>query len=548
MMKYSISLDPIIKRCQNYQRPKMTWISKICEKLLSKTHVKFTWCNQADLEQAFLSEIKHICSKGMMAIQQAEFIDHSTSKVQKKLNHALKVGQSNGCFPRRLIEKIMNDLSVMTHVDATSLLSLLKQTTSLYTDLERRSSWLLNPEVTKNSLERLDPYLDRYQIAHYLRYRMRTSFPYRFRSSIRMITVIDAISTFFYATKKAFEDPIYRGLNTVLHYDAFIDWGGTNSKHGHESIVSMNQMHGRYYIPNTGMKAVLLICALYPILSDTYLKTLQASEKEKKAWYYVFKDMGEAMNIQDLPNDVDAAQSWMETLINQHSHPSTHKAKMYQLMDDTYSKSSGMNPIIVSLYQLCTKLCIWQDYRQAIKLSPPKRWELTIGLCWIGFLDLLARQIPAQPFVPSIVKTPLYPTGHTLDSSKSSPKKPYAGSSERVKFLGSCPFQFVKQDQVKFPDSQHPVNDIQDALPMPLPKVTWGDVKKHNSQGGIWLVIHGVVYDLSSFADKHPAGKKILLANLNKDASQAFDQAGHSALTKVFALNFRVATLQSDAS
>lgn len=36
-------------------------------------------------------------------------------------------------------------------------------------------------------------------------------------------------------------------------------------------------------------------------------------------------------------------------------------------------------------------------------------------------------------------------------------------------------------------------------------------IAKHKSADSCWLVIHGKVYDVTSFLDKHPGGRAILL-------------------------------------
>ncbi|KAI8960654.1 FMN-dependent dehydrogenase-domain-containing protein [Daldinia sp. FL1419] len=54
---------------------------------------------------------------------------------------------------------------------------------------------------------------------------------------------------------------------------------------------------------------------------------------------------------------------------------------------------------------------------------------------------------------------------------------------------------------------------------------TWklAEVKEHNTQDSCWMVLHGKVYDITSFIPKHPGGRSILLKNAGQDASAAFD-------------------------
>lgn len=53
-------------------------------------------------------------------------------------------------------------------------------------------------------------------------------------------------------------------------------------------------------------------------------------------------------------------------------------------------------------------------------------------------------------------------------------------------------------------------------------------VRKHDSPEDLWMVIHNKVYDISSFALKHPGGIEVLVDCGGVDATEAFDDVGHS--------------------
>ncbi|GMN62488.1 hypothetical protein TIFTF001_031567 [Ficus carica] len=57
---------------------------------------------------------------------------------------------------------------------------------------------------------------------------------------------------------------------------------------------------------------------------------------------------------------------------------------------------------------------------------------------------------------------------------------------------------------------------------------TLAQVSEHNSPKNCWLIIDGKVYDVTKFLEDHPGGDEVLLSATGKDATDDFEDVGHS--------------------
>ncbi|KAH6867382.1 hypothetical protein B0T10DRAFT_572372 [Thelonectria olida] len=61
-----------------------------------------------------------------------------------------------------------------------------------------------------------------------------------------------------------------------------------------------------------------------------------------------------------------------------------------------------------------------------------------------------------------------------------------------------------------------------------MDEFTTKQVAEHNSPEDAWLTIHGQVYDVTKYLADHPGGADVLTEAAGTDASEEFDNAGHS--------------------
>ncbi|SCV72726.1 BQ2448_4263 [Microbotryum intermedium] len=57
---------------------------------------------------------------------------------------------------------------------------------------------------------------------------------------------------------------------------------------------------------------------------------------------------------------------------------------------------------------------------------------------------------------------------------------------------------------------------------------TFEDLKARSSKKDLHMLIHGKVYAIAKFLDEHPGGDEVLLGEAGKDATEAFEDVGHS--------------------
>jgi len=78
-------------------------------------------------------------------------------------------------------------------------------------------------------------------------------------------------------------------------------------------------------------------------------------------------------------------------------------------------------------------------------------------------------------------------------------------------------------------------------------ELTYTEVAAHSSKKDLYLVIHDKVYDTSSFVDEHPGGEEVLLDVGGQDATEAFEDVGHSDEAREILDGLLIGTLKRQA-
>eukprot|EP01086_Lenisia_limosa_P010259 TRINITY_DN34355_c0_g1_i1.p1 TRINITY_DN34355_c0_g1~~TRINITY_DN34355_c0_g1_i1.p1 ORF type:complete len:128 (-),score=20.04 TRINITY_DN34355_c0_g1_i1:66-449(-) len=79
------------------------------------------------------------------------------------------------------------------------------------------------------------------------------------------------------------------------------------------------------------------------------------------------------------------------------------------------------------------------------------------------------------------------------------------------------------------------------------PSVTRTEVERHVKNGEKWLVIHGKVYDVTTYMQDHPGGDQTLLDHMTmEDVGEEFDLAGHGKFAREEMKRFYIADMIED--
>ncbi|XP_045817245.1 cytochrome b5 [Trifolium pratense] len=54
------------------------------------------------------------------------------------------------------------------------------------------------------------------------------------------------------------------------------------------------------------------------------------------------------------------------------------------------------------------------------------------------------------------------------------------------------------------------------------------DVSEHKAKDDCWIIVDGKVYDVTKYLDDHPGGDDVILEATGRDATEDFEDAGHS--------------------
>uniref|UniRef100_A0A2K5M4W7 Cytochrome b5 n=1 Tax=Cercocebus atys TaxID=9531 RepID=A0A2K5M4W7_CERAT len=75
---------------------------------------------------------------------------------------------------------------------------------------------------------------------------------------------------------------------------------------------------------------------------------------------------------------------------------------------------------------------------------------------------------------------------------------------------------------------------------------TLEEIQKHNHSKSTWLILHHKVYDLTKFLEEHPGGEEVLREQAGGDATENFEDVGHSTDAREMSKTYIIGELHPD--
>lgn len=426
-------------------------------------------------------------------------------------------------FPRDTLDAIHTRAAASE--STRELASLLDTWIEKHRALERRLQWLMNG-TTASDLAKLDPVKDCDRIFHALSSSFRVESRVLELLSINRIAQSATVSLFFRSTKEAETNGVNRFYDTWSLLANYFEWG-EDSRRGREAIDRLKMIHGRYFIPNDGMKYVLLETAFTWIDGVERIGHRPLLDVERKGLAFAYVKLGLAMNIGELSYDYDAMYAWYRAfnVANAAYHPI--KKETFETLVGN-SMSTATMPQLRPMLFMAARVAMDDTYLSSVGYQPAAKAEQQAVRAVFFTLGQMVENLPYTPFIRSLQNNPAR-NGYTRPGQLGvHARSTHMPSANPAKPNGG------------FPERHPPIQQTADIRPMHLPLLTWDEIAKHNTPASLWTVIAGEVYDLTTWAAAHPGGLHVLVEVAGKDGTDAFQDAQHPGAVEIFKLNYRI--------
>ncbi|XP_073321182.1 cytochrome b5 type B [Pagrus major] len=96
------------------------------------------------------------------------------------------------------------------------------------------------------------------------------------------------------------------------------------------------------------------------------------------------------------------------------------------------------------------------------------------------------------------------------------------------------------------PADANSVEENSEAVESGVKYYTLEEIRVHNMCNDTWLIIHDKIYDITGFLEEHPGGEEVLLEQAGADATESFEDVGHSTDAREMLQQYFIGELHMD--
>jgi hypothetical protein len=186
---------------------------------------------------------------------------------------------------------------------------------------------------------------------------------------------------------------------------------GYDSEKGQRAIAHMNLIHSHYRIDNADFLFVLGTFVLYPIEWLKHYGWRSLTPSEELALFYFFREVGQRMNLIDLPGSLPDLRAFMDVYETRHFR---YTESNRRIADATVKIVQGWFPAFLHPLVRPTFAALINDkLRMAFAYERPPGWFTAIvtGALWVRKWPLRWLTVESYPSIIAKTRYRHYPAG-----------------------------------------------------------------------------------------------------------------------------------------
>ncbi len=223
----------------------------------------------------------------------------------------------------------------------------------------------------------------------------------------RISALLDQTGEFQQRAQKRYDD-------TDLIVSELMEWG-YESDRGKRALRRMNQLHGRFAIANDDFLYVLSTFIYEPIRWNARFGWRLMCAQERLAMFYFWREVGRRMNIQQLPTDYDAFESFNRDFERKHFGYTETNHRVGAATRDMFL--SWFPALLRPLARPAIYAMMDEPILKAFGFPRPSDFTRRLVIGALRLRARILRWLPPRrrPRLRTEMKHPTYPTGYRIE-------------------------------------------------------------------------------------------------------------------------------------